>query len=52
MELESLVVLMRYRIKQGLSVCVSGDIKAAVKPGFHYLSSRAELTARELWCIF
>jgi len=23
-----------------------------VKPGFHYPSSRAELTARELGCIF
>jgi len=27
-------------------------VSVAVKPGFHYPSSRAELTARELGCIF
>jgi len=28
------------------------SIAAVLKPGFHFLGSRPELTARELWCIF
>jgi len=30
----------------------TADPGIAVRVGFHYPSSRAELTARELWCIF
>jgi len=41
-------------------VCVRATVQylltpttvTGVKVGFHYPSSRAELTARELWCIF
>ena len=29
-----------------------GEAKMCLKVGFHYPSSRAELTARELGCIF
>ena len=31
---------------------VHATVHVAVKVGFHYPSSRAELTARELGCIF
>jgi len=38
--------------KDPLPLAHTNDTLSTFKPGFHYPSSRAELTARELGCIF